>query len=190
MATTAARSNTGSLGTMSRKSKVRNCPKMYVLCNRFNIFDFFLLFVCFDFSRAKLRHWEACKKEASTLSAVLLVWIIPNFVLLIGQPFCLRIQEPFHILEAISRGRRSGGEDFVFRIVQHNQLTPIEIMANSSEDLHDWVLKIHEASQAAKDKVSSTVNYHFMCPLMWLLILILSLLPFLRSGKARKWSAR
>jgi hypothetical protein len=45
------------------------------------------------------------------------------------------------------------GRECAFRIVSPMQRVPIEIAANSEEDMVDWISKIRETSQLVNDKV-------------------------------------
>jgi len=50
------------------------------------------------------------------------------------------------------------GKDYVFRIVSPTQTTPIEIAAQSEEEMVDWVTKIRETSQLVNDKVCELIQ--------------------------------
>jgi hypothetical protein len=50
------------------------------------------------------------------------------------------------------------GKDYVFRIVSPTQTTPIEIAAQSEEEMVDWVTKIRETSQLVNDKVCQFIQ--------------------------------
>jgi hypothetical protein len=50
------------------------------------------------------------------------------------------------------------GKDYVFRIVSPTQTTPIEIAAQSEEEMVDWVTKIRETSQLVNDKVCDLIQ--------------------------------
>lgn len=45
------------------------------------------------------------------------------------------------------------GKEWVFRIVSPSQTTPIEIAAQSEEEMVEWISKIRETSQLVNDKV-------------------------------------
>ena len=45
------------------------------------------------------------------------------------------------------------GRDHVFRVVSPTQTTPIEISAQSEEEMVEWISKIRETSQLFNDKI-------------------------------------
>jgi len=70
------------------------------------------------------------------------------------------------------------GRDFVFRIVSPTQTTPIEIAAQSEEEMVEWVSKIRETSQLVNDKVCHLIQVSIEYMIHYL---------HYRSNKTKKW---